>query len=598
MKTSLKIVIKYKNTVLVNCVILIIALITQSCGESNSDSLNINYKTELNNNIQPEHNLDNNDKINKNQENTSDKKNKFENIINNSIENIINNNIMNNNSNNSENMINTDNIQNNSDNNIENNVEINSENNQEESLKNNNSYLSEILLSENLKLSPAFNKNITQYHSIANYNISSIKIILSAENPASNIIINENPILTDGYSEDIYLSEDDTDIKIEVIAENNESRIYSIIVRKDISPRIIIHFEKPDDWNLPWIWFDNNSDGTWETQQAGLENSPGEMINYRDNWYKKEFISSESVTFLFNNGSWNLKVDNKGLDFITNKNIWIKKDGYYYDYDPVLYSFPNKKFKAVVMSYDDGNVQDRKIVEIFNNHGIRGTFHINSGKLDDETHLNKNEIQTLFSRHEVSAHTYSHPYLSNLSPAEITYEIETDRQILYELTGYEIRGMSYPFGDYNDTVLSLLPNLGIEYSRIVPSTYGFKLPSNYLLWEGTCHHTDALNLAEEFINLSSKEMALFFIWGHSWELDGNNENNNWDHMENLCEKIGNKEDFWYATAIEIVDYLKGLAGLKISNTENVIYNPLSFSVWINTEDTEIFELKPNHTIFF
>ena len=44
--------------------------------------------------------------------------------------------------------------------------------------------------------------------------------------------------------------------------------------------------------------------------------------------------------------------------------------------------FPGGKRKALTMSYDDGRVQDRRLVEIFNRHGIRGTFFLNSGKLD------------------------------------------------------------------------------------------------------------------------------------------------------------------------------------------------------------------------
>lgn len=31
------------------------------------------------------------------------------------------------------------------------------------------------------------------------------------------------------------------------------------------------------------------------------------------------------------------------------------------------------------MSYDDGKVEDRRLVEIFNRYGIKGTFHISSG---------------------------------------------------------------------------------------------------------------------------------------------------------------------------------------------------------------------------
>ena len=41
--------------------------------------------------------------------------------------------------------------------------------------------------------------------------------------------------------------------------------------------------------------------------------------------------------------------------------------------------FPGGKHKALTMSYDDGKTQDRRLVEIFNRYGIKGTFHLTGG---------------------------------------------------------------------------------------------------------------------------------------------------------------------------------------------------------------------------
>ncbi len=41
--------------------------------------------------------------------------------------------------------------------------------------------------------------------------------------------------------------------------------------------------------------------------------------------------------------------------------------------------YPGGKHKALTMSYDDGRTQDRRLVDIFNQNGIKGTFHLNSG---------------------------------------------------------------------------------------------------------------------------------------------------------------------------------------------------------------------------
>ena len=46
----------------------------------------------------------------------------------------------------------------------------------------------------------------------------------------------------------------------------------------------------------------------------------------------------------------------------------------------VIYTcFPGGKHKVLTMSYDDGRLEDRRLVELFNRYGIRGTFNLNGG---------------------------------------------------------------------------------------------------------------------------------------------------------------------------------------------------------------------------
>lgn len=43
--------------------------------------------------------------------------------------------------------------------------------------------------------------------------------------------------------------------------------------------------------------------------------------------------------------------------------------------------YPQGKAKALTLSYDDGQIYDRRLVEIMNKNGLKGTFHLNSAKL-------------------------------------------------------------------------------------------------------------------------------------------------------------------------------------------------------------------------
>ena len=66
--------------------------------------------------------------------------------------------------------------------------------------------------------------------------------------------------------------------------------------------------------------------------------------------------------------------------------------------------YPGGKHKALTMSYDDGKVQDRRLVALFNQYGIKGTFHLNSGLLNDPNRVQPEEFPALYAGHEVACH--------------------------------------------------------------------------------------------------------------------------------------------------------------------------------------------------
>lgn len=241
--------------------------------------------------------------------------------------------------------------------------------------------------------------------------------------------------------------------------------------------------------------------------------------------------------------------------------------------------FPGGVFKALTLSYDDGKEYDRRMIEIMNQHGIKGTFHLNSGKLGKDNYIEGKEIASLFAGHEVSAHTVDHPFLELTPKERVALEILEDRRSLEALVNYPIRGMSYPFGTYDKSVKAMLPMLGIEYARTVNSHGAFTLPEDFLEWHPTCHHKDMFNYSEPFLSLEQKfpKMALFYVWGHSYEFE-NNEN--WEDLEKFCKRMGKQKDIWYATNLEIVDYVNGVKALRFSVSQTMVYNPTATTVWI------------------
>ena len=248
--------------------------------------------------------------------------------------------------------------------------------------------------------------------------------------------------------------------------------------------------------------------------------------------------------------------------------------------------FPNGKKRCLTMSYDDGVRHDAHLIEIFDKYGIKGTFHLNTNGIYNEKpdkNIQYNEVADVYRNHEVSMHSVSHPHLDALPHQGIVNEIWHDKEVLESLVSYPVRGMSYPMGSYSPEVLSVLRGLGVEYARTVRSTHQFELPMDYLEWHPTCHHReDVKGLWERFQKLNTwwEKPYLFYIWGHAYELEENTVNNNWTYMEDLCKMFSEDEDVWFASNIDIVNYINAVRSLRFSADCKMIYNPSAQDVWV------------------
>lgn len=245
----------------------------------------------------------------------------------------------------------------------------------------------------------------------------------------------------------------------------------------------------------------------------------------------------------------------------------------------ILDCFPGGRHKALTMSYDDGVVQDRRLAAIFNQHGIRGTFHLNSGLLNTKGRIDAAEVAELYRGHEVSVHGVRHHYPTRLDRESLIAELYEDRRALERLVGYPVRGMSYAYGDYDDRVVAQLPALGIEYARTTRLDPGYGLPADFLRWTPTCHHRDCLARGKEFLSAPDRQgPRLLYVWGHSYEFDNNN---NWAEIEQFCRDLGGQATIWYATNIEIVDYVNAMRNLRIAVDESAVYNPSGLEIWFS-----------------
>ena len=248
-----------------------------------------------------------------------------------------------------------------------------------------------------------------------------------------------------------------------------------------------------------------------------------------------------------------------------------------------LYKFG--KLKALTLSYDDGTVHDIRLSKILDKYGIKCTFNLNSSHVKNRNESGEFPLEVAkecFKNHEVAMHMVNHPHPTQIDDQQLEFEIAEDKRALSEYFDRDVRGMAYPFGDYNDHIIAMLEKYGVAYSRTTKNVFDFSLPENFLEWHSTCHHNnpELQPLVNKFLN-SDRELALFYLWGHSYEFE---RNNNWNVIEEFCESICSKEDVWYATNIEIYDYIQAMNQLIITENGEII-NPTDTKLFVSVDGT-------------
>ena len=207
--------------------------------------------------------------------------------------------------------------------------------------------------------------------------------------------------------------------------------------------------------------------------------------------------------------------------------------------------------------------------------------------------LSKDKVVSLYQGHEIASHTFTHPYMDNLSESEILYKLQSDKANLEKLFGREVKGFAVPFDYYSDLIEKCVKQAGFSYARISEESHSFTPQADYFKWKATVLHTDSnlKELTQQFI-ISDNELALFQIVGHSYDLDIENM---WDRIESIFIEITSQKAVLPMTTIETIEYLKAMNQTEI--TDSYIKNNSNISLWFSV-NRNAFELKPFEMLYF
>lgn len=272
--------------------------------------------------------------------------------------------------------------------------------------------------------------------------------------------------------------------------------------------------------------------------------------------------------------------------------------------------FPKGKTKAVTLSYDDNNIASAKLADILSSYGLKCTFNLNSEKptstlkqADVEEHIIKNG-------HEVAVHGLNHRASGTLRTIEGIKDVLDCRLELESKYNTIIRGMAYPDtgitryqpGTDYDSVKRYLKELDIAYARTLGGDNNqFLLPTDWYAWMPTVRNLNPrlMNFVDEFLDIDVNNLynsvrypRLFFMWGHASEFD---QDNGWELLDNVCKKLTSKTDIWYATNIEIYNYVEAYKSLVFSADSSMVYNPSLYEIWFDI-DRKLYSIKSGETI--
>ncbi|MDQ3706188.1 MAG: polysaccharide deacetylase family protein [Chloroflexota bacterium] len=156
--------------------------------------------------------------------------------------------------------------------------------------------------------------------------------------------------------------------------------------------------------------------------------------------------------------------------------------------------FPSR---AVAITFDDGfaNFADEGVPTL-RRYGFSSTVYVITGMVGRMTRwtdgpralpslpiLTWEQIERLQREGvEIGAHTATHGFLTQYSPAALAHELTAPRKLLEERLGIPVRAFAYPQGDYDDRVVQAVRAAGyatattVDQGRAVPGSDPLRLP--------------------------------------------------------------------------------------------------------------------------
>jgi len=221
----------------------------------------------------------------------------------------------------------------------------------------------------------------------------------------------------------------------------------------------------------------------------------------------------------------------------------------------------------VACCWDDGVVNDIRLIELLRKYHGKATFNLNPGLMREGRDVSRwvpvgeggfhgfangkvglNELRDIYADFTVASHGWLHLNANEHTAEEILKDAVDARHYIEDVFQRDCPGFAWPYGRYTPEACKLLKDAGFAYGRTTEYTTNVGATDAPLRLQSSCHFQDN-KFWDKFLDAKAKN-GIFYFWGHSYEmLDCPGL---WDQMEQKLAKFDEDPEVEWIDVIDIV----------------------------------------------
>ena len=217
----------------------------------------------------------------------------------------------------------------------------------------------------------------------------------------------------------------------------------------------------------------------------------------------------------------------------------------------------------VAQCWDDGDVTDIRLAELFRKYNAKATFNLCPGLFHPTRRISRGsyngfarsklaqqELKSVYHGFQVASHTMTHVNAGSVPDEDFLRETLDARHFLENLFQQECRGFAWPCGRYTPETIRLLKRAGFAYGRTTANTENVIPCDEPMTLHSSCHF-----LNPEFRRIFERVAArngTFYFWGHSYEMMDCSQR--WERFEEMLRMLSEDPDVEWVDVIDLIPH--------------------------------------------